>query len=195
MKKYLSAVCFTALTLGSMAQVKGLKVEEIDNGGSVAGRTYRIYVELEKDSDQVLMVYGDATHLMDIRSTKPFYQSELGGDMSTKINRKIAKDNPSARYDSFVTIGLLDNYDNALTPFMNFDEFEHNGGALKTNDGAWYCTPDHRQTYPGPAKRVLLMQLTTEGQITGKFSVMGRDKFQNPFYGYDLEFTAGKPSK
>jgi hypothetical protein len=97
------------------------------------------------------------------------------------------------RFDSWVTIGSEDNYDNYVNNFLlNFDDFENNGGAIKTSDGAWFCTPDHRQVFCGPDKKILIAQLTTEGKITGKFSVQGRTAGGENFQQFDVSFTAGK---
>ena len=78
------------------------------------------------------------------------------------------------QYDSWVTIGYEDNYMNALTAFlMDFSEFEF-GSRLYTNNGAWFVTPDMRQAAAGPDGKLLLMQLTTEGDISGRINPYGR---------------------
>ena len=53
-----------------------------------------------------------------------------------------------------------------------FDE----GGTLETNDGAWFVTPDKRQAAAGPSKRILLMQLTTAGEVNGLINLHGRTR-------------------
>ncbi|MDG2311357.1 MAG: hypothetical protein P8L64_03100, partial [Flavobacteriales bacterium] len=80
-------------------------------------------------------------------------------------------------YDSWVTIGSEDNYMNALSGFiMEFGDFETAGGKIETNNGAWFVTPDKRQSMAGASKRILLMQLTTEGEINGLINLHGRTK-------------------
>ena len=77
---------------------------------------------------------------------------------------------------SWVTIGYEDNYMNALTAFlMDFTEFEQ-GGKLYTNNGAWFVTPDMRQAAAGPDGKLLLMQLTTEGEVRGVINLHGRTR-------------------
>ena len=66
---------------------------------------------------------------------------------------------------------------NALSGFiMEFGEFETSGGKLETSNGAWFVTPDKRQSMAGASKRILLMQLTTEGEINGLINLHGRTK-------------------
>jgi hypothetical protein len=50
------------------------------------------------------------------------------------------------------------------------------GEMLSTNDGAWFVTPDKRQAAAGPSKRILLMQLTSTGEINGLINLHGRTK-------------------
>lgn len=192
MKKYLLSLSICFLAVVAHAQVKGVVVEEVDNAGAVAGRTYRIYIEMTNDSDAVHMIYGDANHALEIKSTKPFYQAAQGGPLSSNINRKLAKENPEIRYDSYLTIGYLDNYENAINQLLDLAEFEKSGGAIRTNDGAWYCLPGKPQTYAGTTKRVLVMQLTTEGKVNGKFSIMGKTASKEVFHSYDHSFSCGK---
>lgn len=174
------------------AQFKSIQVEQVDNAAAVPGRTYRFYVVLANDSDQVHMVYGDVAHPLEIQSTKPFYQSPEGAAFSNQISRKRATENPQVRFDSWLTIGGLDNYDNETTNFLiKTDEFETSGGPIRTSDGAWFCIPGKTQTYAGVDRRVLIAQLTTEGVITGKLSIMGRTARGEVFHTYDVELRAG----
>ena len=50
------------------------------------------------------------------------------------------------------------------------------GCEIATNDGAWFVTPDKRQAAAGPSKRILLMQLTSQGEISGLINLHGRTK-------------------
>jgi hypothetical protein len=173
------------------AQFKGVQVEELDNSGYVPGRTYRVYIQLAGDSDQVHMVYGDEKHILEISSTQPFYQSESAGAFSTDVNRKRASEDPLVRYDSWLTIGAEDNYGNGTTNFLLLtEEFEKHGGPIRTSDGAWFCLPGKPQTYGGPERRVLIGQFTTTGALSGRISVMGRTASGEVFHQYDVRFTS-----
>jgi len=194
--KVLSSALFVAIlgiASSANAQFSGIRVEQIENSGLVRGKTYRVYVVLENDSDQVHMVYGDVKHPLEIKSTKPLYQSLEGGAFSTEVNRKRASDEPTVRFDSWLTIGAEDNYDNGTTNFLiKVEEFELIGGGISTSDGAWFCIPGKPQTYAGTSKKVLIAQLTTEGVVSGKVSIMGRTAAGEIFHAYDETFSSGK---
>ena len=65
---------------------------------------------------------------------------------------------------------------NAVSGFiMDFESFNA-GGELATSDGAWFVTPDKRQAAAPPSKRILLMQLTSKGEISGLINLHGRTK-------------------
>ena len=111
-----------------------------------------------------------------ITSTKPFFQHVKGGALSADIQRYDTTTDPTLLYDSWVTIGAEDNYMNAVSGFiMDFESFNA-GGELATNDGAWFVTPDKRQAAAPPSKRILLMQLTTAGEVEGVLNVHGRTR-------------------
>jgi hypothetical protein len=175
--KLFTAVLMTLMVAPLNAQFVRLDVEEINNEGKVPGSTFRVYAVFENEGDILDAVYGEASALMSITSTKPFYQHPKGGALSTDIQRYDISVNPELAYDSWVTIGAEDNYMNALSGFiMEFGEFETAGGKLETNNGAWFVTPDKRQSMAGSSKRILLMQLTTEGKINGLINIHGRTK-------------------
>ncbi len=187
--KYLLSTYLILVSIISWGQVQRVEVEAIDNGAAVPGKTIRVYLVLANDSDQVYTVYGEGIHLMEIKSTKPFYQSLLGGATSRFVNKKLAKENSEVRYDSWLTIGAEDNYNNNTDILLDLNSFEKEGASISTKDGAWYALPGNKQCYPDSKKRVLIMQLTSEGTMSGKFSVMGKDVKGQIFHNYDLEFT------
>ena len=173
----LSFLVFLMASLGSAeAQFKSLLVEEIDNKGAVPGRTYRIYAQMEAEGDVIDAVFGDGQDYLEVSSTAPFYQHERGGNSANELQRSDVQTIAGLKYDSWVTIGYEDNYMNALTAFlMDFTEFEQ-GGKLYTNNGAWFVTPDMRQAAAGPDGKLLLMQLTTEGEVRGVINLHGRTR-------------------
>lgn len=174
MKQLILTAIAAIIATAASAQFKRLIVEEVDNGGAVPGRTFRIYAELSHPEDHLHAVYGDAEVPMVISSTKPFYQHEDGGALSKDVLRKRAQENPALKYDSWFTIGLEDNYVNQLQTFgLDFTAFEE-GKSLNTSDGIWFATPDGSQVYARNKNRVLIMQLTTEGTVTGTINLQGR---------------------
>ncbi|MFZ4785090.1 MAG: hypothetical protein ACOYLH_06390 [Flavobacteriales bacterium] len=189
MKSFFS-ILVLLLSLSTAAQYKGIEIEEVDNGGAVKGKTIRVYVILENDSDAVFSIYGEGSHLLEIKSTKPFFQAAQGSDLAKNISRKLAKENTQVRFDSWFTIGAEDNYDNNTEAF-NFPtkDFEATGAAVKTNDGAWFCLPGSKASYARTNKKVLIMQLTSEGTMSGTFSLMGRTAKGENFFQHDITFT------
>lgn len=160
----------------SQAQFKELVVEEVDNMGAVPGRTYRVYAQMEAEGDVIDAVFGDGEDYLEVSSTAPFYQHENGGNAANELQRSDVLSVAGLKYDSWVTIGYEDNYMNALTAFlMDFSEFEQ-GGKLYTDNGAWFVTPDMRQAAAGPDGKLLLMQLTTEGEVSGRLNLHGRTR-------------------
>lgn len=175
-------------------QFKGFVTEQIENEGKVPGRTWRIYAEMVQVGDQLFVVFGDSTHQIEINSSKPFYQSLAGGATSKDSNRKVAEADPKLTYDSWITIGAEDNYDNNINTLnLDLGPFESRGGAISSGkEGAWFCIPTDKQAYCGENKRILLMQLTTAGHISGKLSLMGKTKDGTSYTKYDEKFECGK---
>jgi hypothetical protein len=186
--------CFLLLSVFGNAQFKGFITEQVDNEGKAPGRTWRVYAEMTNVGDQLFVVFGDSVHKIEIKSTKPFYQSKAGGALSKDSNRKEASEDPKLKHDSWITIGAEDNYNNNMN-ILNLDLsiFEGRGGAIDSGkEGAWFCIPTDKQAYCGEDKRILLMQLTTEGQISGKLSLMGKSKDGESYTKYDQTFQCGK---
>ena len=166
------------MTASASAQVVRLEVDYIDNMGKVPGDTYRIYAVMESEGDILDAVYGEASAPMRITSSKRFYQHPKGGALSADIPRYDTMSDEALLYDSWVTIGAEDNYMNAVSGFIMEDALAvfDQGGELVTSDGAWFVTPDKRQAAAGPSKRILLMQLTTQGEVNGLINLHGRTK-------------------
>jgi hypothetical protein len=191
-------ILFTAIALlllnTSRAQFKSFHIEPIQNGGKVPGRTWRIYAEMTNVGDQLFVVFGDSIHKIEINSTKPFYQAASGSALAKDINRKQVSEDVLLQYDSWITIGSEDNYDNNTSTLnLNLDAFEKSGGKIDSGkEGAWFCVPTNKQAYCGEDKRILLLQLTSEGHISGKLSLMGKSKDGVSYTKYDQKFECGK---
>lgn len=176
LKNFALTICAALCAVSADAQFKELVVEEVDNGGVVPGKTYRIYAQMTAEGDVVDAIFGDGEDFLNIESTKPFYQHPNGANSANELQRSDVQNIEGLKYDSWVTIGYEDNYMNALTAFlMDFSEFGA-GGRLYTDNGAWFVTPDMRQAAAGPDGKLLLMQLTTEGDITGRINLHGRTR-------------------
>ena len=167
-----------ALVLPVLAwsQFDRIDVEEVDNGGAVSGKTFRIYAVMQNEGDVIDAVFGEEGKPLSISSTAPFYQPPKGSGLASEVQRFDIQNDAALAYDSWVTIGLEDNYMNSLTGFLiDLTEFEA-GNSLTTNNGAWFVTPDKRQALAPADKRILLGQFTTTGVITGEINIHGRTK-------------------
>lgn len=178
MKKLLTLGLTLAVTATASAQLVRLEVDFIDNKGLVPGDTYRVYAVMENEGDILDAVYGEASAPMRVWASKGFYQHPKGGALSADIQRYDTMSDESLLYDSWVTIGAEDNYMNAVSGFIMEDALTafDQGGELVTDDGAWFVTPDKRQAAAGPSKRILLMQLTSAGDVNGLINLHGRTK-------------------
>jgi hypothetical protein len=83
---------------------------------------------------------------------------------------------PSAKYDSWFTVGLTCSAGNAVqNTGLDLTAFNNNGG-VNDNDGIIFVQPGSPQSITGASKRVLLAQLTTNSAVlpTGFIDVVGR---------------------
>ena len=132
--------------LGLDAQLVG--VNHITGDFAPSGDHYTIDVfAIMEAGDRLDAMAGDSTVQKMISSTPDgnFWQNTFGGNLSTNINPALFPSFPSLAYDSFVTIGLLDQTDNALSvQGIDFTAFAA-GGAIDANNGAWFVTPDDAQ--------------------------------------------------
>ncbi len=177
-KSLLFTLAFLTAGLAN-AQFVALEVEEVPNNGIVPGKTYRVFAKMENQGDIIDAVFAEERNPIEIKSTAKFYQHPKGGALSNEIQRFDVQNDPKLTFDSFFTIGQTDNYNNFVTPFLMdslaVNKFEQ-GGTFVTSNSAWFVTPDKRQTMAGADKRVLLMQLTTAGVVTGSINLHGREK-------------------
>ena len=121
------------------ADYVGLSLEPIDNGGAAPGTTWHVYVLLSHEDDEVTAVYGDALSSLRVMAPDGFYQNEFGAATSDAINPALFVTFPSLEFDSFATIGLLDQTGNAMLDVgINWAPFEA-GNALETGNGTWWC--------------------------------------------------------
>jgi len=173
----ISMVALASLPFISLGQFSHIDVEEVDNGGVVAGRTYRVYAVMESEGDVIDAIFGESGKPLRIESSSSFYQHPKGGGLAAEVQRFDIQNDASLLYDSWVTIGLEDNYMNSLTAFPPDTEFFglfEAGGALSTDNGAWFVLPDKRQAFAPEDKRILIGQFTTTGKVSGLINIHGR---------------------
>lgn len=176
---------FLALMIGALAtqaQFEKIEVEELESFDGY--KTFRVYAVLKSQTDLVDAAYGSPKTPLRVESTQPFYQHPMGGALSKDVKRGQIESEVNLKFDSWVTIGYEDNYMNATAQLSatkdsvlvvrDFRTPFEKGEALEITDGAWFVTPDQLQARPDKDGRVLLMQLTTKGKITGVLNLHGR---------------------
>ena len=159
----------------------GLEQEIVAFDGIPGMRTYRFYITTPNADDLVSAVSGDENNPTIVSTTTSFYQDELGGAFPNGINPTLYDAFPSLQYDSWMTIGIDQAPDLAggesaigfaeaeswITEFENGESFAIDGFF----GGAWYATSDFTNGVSGEDQRVLLAQLTTDGELSGQFYV------------------------
>ena len=144
--------------------------------------TVDVYAVLSNGST-LNAISGTPDAPLTISASSSFYQNTAGGNTSLAINSAIFAALPDVEFDSFVTIGLLDQTGNTLTPIgVDFSSFE-NGGSITSDNGTWFVVPGTAQGDSGafvdadcqPSNGVLIARLTVRDlaatvQISAQFS-------------------------
>ena len=150
------------------------------SSGDLAGlSTYRVYVTTPNTDDIVTAVTGNDNFPLSLATTTSFYQNVFGSNVSTSISPGMMVVAPDVVYDSWVTIGATssEDVDNGVVnviPGSWSDDFAA-GNSFTVNDGigsGWYLLPPGGLNgVSGDDQKVLLCQLTTDGSISGSFSI------------------------
>ena len=175
------AACATAQPLLVDGDVcLDVEVAVIHTEGPLAGlTTYRLYATLPGPADVVTTVFGDIEHPTALLTSTEWYQNENGGQFPCANNPLLFDLFPELEYDSWLTIGIDGPPDPTLvqdcpqvvmsngSPFAT--EFE-NGQSFVIDDqigSAWFVVPSNSNGLPDEDGRVLLAQLTTDGDLDG----------------------------
>jgi hypothetical protein len=137
---------------------------------------YRLYARVTNPAASVLGVYGNASFPMLLSASGGFWQSPFGSDLASDVPCASSSALPSFKYDSWFTVGLACEDGNAAQN-VGLDLAGFNaGGMVNDNDGLVFVGPGSPQAIAGPAKRVLLAQLTTTQPVfvSGSVNVVGR---------------------
>ena len=147
----------SSLILASTASADftGMEYETVENG--MAGlTTWRIYAGVDAGG-AVFAIYGDDSNTLSVSSDNGFYQNAVGGYSAP--NAALFDFFDSLEFDSFVTIGLLDDAGNAMLDIgIVWDDFL-GGGNISTDNGTWFVTPADAQASE-VGGRVLVGQFT-----------------------------------
>ena len=156
----------------AMADFTGMQYETVENG--MAGlTTYRVYAGVETGGE-LDAVYGDETCVLTVASDAGFSQNAFGGWGTP--NAALFAVFPSLAFDSFVTIGLLDDANDAMLSIgIDYTDFEA-GGDISTDNGTWFATPADPQVFEIDG-RVLVGQFTVgdSDHVFGSMNFQGKN--------------------
>ena len=150
-----------SLVLAGTASADFIGMSYVSVENNMAGQTtWRIYADI--DPGELDAVYGDTANALEVNSGGGFYQNPLGGYGTP--NASLFAFFASLEFDSFVTIGLLDDAGDAMMDIgIDWTGFE-SGGNIWTDNGTWFATPDQAQV------------LDVNGQVLiGQFTVADGD--------------------
>ena len=187
-----------------------LTVEEHAVDGIPGHTTYRLYVNMEHPNDYLSAIYGEAIpgepaepFVLSSSSDPNWHNDELSNvDFGWEINSFLLDANASLAYDSWFTFGLEmgpsdDHFSSvgSVDATSSFWPAFNAGGDVHIADASGFsiynvrncdlppgegaCDPNH-PAIGGDDGRVLVAQITTEGTLSGEFSVQ---ILQNGNYG------------
>ena len=157
----------------------GLELVEMSDNGF--HKTYRVYVTTPNTDDFVSSVSGTSDNPSYLRTSTSFYQNSLGGLTADMVNPLFFPMFPDLAFDSWLTIGI-DQNPGAGEGFISTaiaagdtwaDDFEA-GGNLELNSffgGSWFSLNNVSNGVAGDDQKVLVAQLSTDGNITGSLYV------------------------
>lgn len=165
----------------------GLELELVTNhDGSnpdlpVGLSTYRVYVTTPTADDFVSSISGSSDVPAYLNTTTSFFQHPFGAISPDNINTLFFAVVPSLMYDSWLTIGL-DSQPSGEESAITFVEApgdnwmaEFNAGNNLNIDsffgGSWFALITANNGYAGDDQRVLVAQLTTDGELNGQLYV------------------------
>ena len=153
-----------------------------------AGSTvYRFYIQLQSATDRVSAIFGNQDHPLTVITPEGAFNSSANASWNAAgINPAFVTTFPDLADDSFATIGLegpaslsgisgaadptlLEDPNQAVTPFF----LEDGNTALQMNDfigSSWFVLSDQDNGLPDADLRVLIMQVTTSGPISGQLN-------------------------
>jgi hypothetical protein len=186
--------------------VFGLEIDtiQVHAGGVLDGMvTYRLYATTETADDFISAVYGNDLDTLSLQTTTSWYQNEMGALLAQNIAPEMVATFPELAFDSWLTIGL----DGPVSPGENLVNtvgavgdaswtaaFEA-GESVTLDDavgGAWFALNGGSNGVAGDDLKVLIAQLTTDGDISGQLNVqMFEDGANNQSSTHHFTFEGG----
>lgn len=174
------------------AQVTSISVEPFytDNGtitGYPAGHTtYRIYANTTSATDRVVTIFGDDDSPLVLNVTgSGVWNHPAGGVVGNAANCALYNVLPAVEYDSYLTVDYTCNsgstntiysIEDAAQPWLSqvWNTIPHGAGSTLLNTsfgGAWFALTTDNNNVAGADLKVLIAQITTDGDICGIFNL------------------------
>lgn len=141
---------------------------------------WRIYVTTSNLNDVVLGALGSAEGATFLSTSSSFYQHPEGSALASTITPELLSEHPELIFDSWLTVGLAQaatapNASNATlsgasiwSTLFEFGEDIFLGNSMP---GGWNVPNAAGNAIAGNDHRVLLAQLTTDGELSGSITV------------------------
>ena len=142
--------------------------------------TYHVYAVCTNPEDEVSAVFGDASAPLTLTSTDGFYQNTLGSNTGWTINPAFFGAFPATEYDSWITIGVMNQDEvtgqpNTVGLEDAFALFDAGGDFVIDAEfgGSWFTIFGDAQAQAGDDLKVLLAQVTVSNDavVTGNFGL------------------------
>ena len=130
--------------------------------------TYRVWAEFSDPTEQLVAVFGFDSIPLSIETSTNFYQNPLGSNLASGINPVLYPVDSLLAFDSWLTVGGEDNTADVNSIGLDFASFESGGSVIADdiNGGSVFIYPDlEPKAFPDAAGRVLIAQLTTDGEV------------------------------
>ena len=168
---------------GSVSSSDYSMTVEVYGEDLLAGHTtYRFYMNMANEDDFLSSIYGNDLDAFSLTTSTGFYNSEFGSTVASGINPAFFSFFPDLAADSWVTIGIdsqnvgdevaISTVESSTQPWINaFAAGEAISGQNIVMDdftgGAWFVLNGTPNGLPDADGRVLFMQVTTAGDISG----------------------------
>ena len=153
-------------------------VEDVHTEGELAGAcTYRVYAISESN---VSLAGGDSDRPLSLSGTSEIYNNPfVSGPTLNSINQGVLDMAPLAEFDSWVTLGIefsesecsISTVNSPNQPWQSFFTPNTSTTSIVIDDefgGGWYSTSDCNNSVSSTPGQVLLVQVTTWGDLEGE---------------------------
>jgi hypothetical protein len=150
------------------------------DGYPINHSTYRIWAHLDGADDAITQIYSMYNlDPLQFESNGEIWNSPNGGVEGADLDPNDFDQYPAAVYDSFITIGIESN-EGEGTSILHYDvepdnafqnSFGFQSDQLNLIQGGWICEEGATNTLANQDGKVLLAQITTDGQISGQLNI------------------------